>query len=79
MWEMRGEPRHHLSSQGAVLGPRWTAPSKLAPQLGDFAKAEAWAEERDRIRDAILERGWSERARPTRSRSTPTSSTRPRC
>jgi len=59
MWEMRGEPRHHLSSK--VLC--WTALDravKLAPALGQYAKAEAWAEERDRIRAAILERGWSE-------------------
>jgi alpha,alpha-trehalase len=59
MWEMRGEPRHHLSSK--VLC--WTALDravKLAPRLGEFAKAEEWAAERDAIRDAILERGWSE-------------------
>jgi alpha,alpha-trehalase len=60
MWEMRGEPRHHLSSK--VLC--WVALDravKLAPQLGPHARAEAWAEERDRIREAILERGWSEK------------------
>ncbi len=59
MWEMRGEPRHHLSSK--VLC--WTALDravKLAPKLGSHARTEAWAEERDRIRTAILERGWSE-------------------
>jgi GH15 family glucan-1,4-alpha-glucosidase len=59
MWEMRGEPRHHLSSK--VLC--WVALDravKLAPALGSFAKAEEWAVERDRIRDAILEHGWSE-------------------
>jgi GH15 family glucan-1,4-alpha-glucosidase len=59
MWEMRGEPRHHLSSK--VLC--WTALDravKLAPALGAFAKADEWAAERDRIRDAILARGWSE-------------------
>jgi GH15 family glucan-1,4-alpha-glucosidase len=33
---------------------------KLAPSLGSYAKAEAWAEERDLIRAAILERGWSQ-------------------
>jgi alpha,alpha-trehalase len=60
MWEMRGEPRHHLSSK--VLC--WTALDravKMAPALGRFAKTEAWAEERDRVRAAILERGWSEK------------------
>ena len=59
IWEMRGEPRHHLSSK--VLC--WTALDravKLAPVLGEHAKADEWAVERDRIREAILERGWSE-------------------
>jgi GH15 family glucan-1,4-alpha-glucosidase len=59
MWEMRGEPRHHLSSK--VLC--WVALDravKLAPALGEFAKAEEWERERDAIREAILERGWSE-------------------
>ena len=61
MWEMRGDPRHHLSSKVMC----WAAldrATKLAPKLGDYsAKAEAWATERDRIRDAIFERGWSEK------------------
>ncbi len=59
MWEMRGEPRHHLSSK--VLC--WTALDravKLAPELGEHARTDAWAAERDKIRDAVLERGWSE-------------------
>jgi GH15 family glucan-1,4-alpha-glucosidase len=59
MWEMRGEPRHHLSSK--VLC--WTALDravKLAPQLGEHARAEAWAAARDAVRDAILTRGWSD-------------------
>jgi len=60
MWEMRGEPRHHLSSK--VLC--WTALDRavaLAPYLGEYGKAEEWAAERDRIREAVLERGWSEK------------------
>jgi GH15 family glucan-1,4-alpha-glucosidase len=61
MWEMRGDPRHHLSSKVMC----WAAldrATKLAPKLGDYAgNAMHWAEERDRIRDAIFERGWSER------------------
>ena len=60
MWEMRGEPRHHLSSK--VLC--WTALDravKLAPQLGEYAKTADWETARDAIRDAVLERGWSER------------------
>ena len=59
MWEMRGEPRHHLSSK--VLC--WTALDravKLAPQLGEHAKVDEWAAARDEIRAAVLERGWSE-------------------
>jgi GH15 family glucan-1,4-alpha-glucosidase len=59
MWEMRGDPRHHLSSKVMC----WTALDravKLAPRLGEFAKAEEWAAERDAIRDAVLERGWSD-------------------
>ena len=60
MWEMRGEPRHHLSSK--VLC--WVALDravKLAPQLGEHAKVErVGAPSATRIRAAILERGWSE-------------------
>jgi GH15 family glucan-1,4-alpha-glucosidase len=59
MWEMRGEPRHHLSSK--VLC--WTALDravKLAPKLGEHAKADEWAAARDELREAILTRGWSE-------------------
>jgi alpha,alpha-trehalase len=59
MWEMRGEPRHHLSSK--VLC--WTALDralKLAPQLGEYAKTEAWEAARQEIRAAVVERGWSE-------------------
>ncbi|MDP9354460.1 MAG: glycoside hydrolase family 15 protein [Chloroflexota bacterium] len=60
MWEMRGEPRHHLSSKLLC----WVALDravKLAPYLGDQARVEAWITERDRIREAIVARGWSER------------------
>jgi alpha,alpha-trehalase len=60
MWEMRGEPRHHLSSKVFC----WTALDravKLAPQLGDYARVEEWTAERDRIREAVLARGWSGR------------------
>jgi alpha,alpha-trehalase len=60
MWEMRGEPRHHLSSK--VLC--WVALDravKLADQLGMYAKVAEWEAARDEIRDAVLERGWSVR------------------
>ena len=58
MWEMRGEPRHHLSSK--VLC--WVALDRavrLADQLGDYARTEEWEAARDEIRAAVLERGWS--------------------
>jgi alpha,alpha-trehalase len=61
MWEMRGEPQHHLSSKVFC----WTALDravKLAPKLGMHgAKVDEWGAERDRIREAVLERGWSEK------------------
>jgi GH15 family glucan-1,4-alpha-glucosidase len=60
MWEMRGDPQHHLSSK--VLC--WVALDRavaLAPKLGVAAKADEWAAERDGIRQAILNRGWSEK------------------
>src|ERR671937_736714 len=60
MWEMRGEPRHHLSSK--VLC--WVALDRavqLAPALGSYAKTAEWAAARDAIREAILQQGWSEK------------------
>ena len=59
MWEMRGELLHHLSSKVFC----WVALDRavdLAPGLGLHARKEAWAAERDRIREAILARGWSD-------------------
>ncbi len=59
LWEMRGEPQHHLSSK--VLC--WVALDRaiaLAPRLGVHAEVERWTAERDEIREAILTRGWSE-------------------
>lgn len=58
MWEMRGQPRHHVSSKVQC----WVALDravKLAPRLGEFARTEFWAAERDRIRETILEHGCS--------------------
>jgi GH15 family glucan-1,4-alpha-glucosidase len=60
MWEMRGEPQHHVASKMFC----WVALDravKLAPQLGEYARPDEWGAERDRIRDAILDRGWSEK------------------
>jgi len=62
MWEMRGDPRHHLSSK--VLC--WTALDRavrLAPHLGEHAKLDEWTAARDEIHAAVLERGWSEARR----------------
>jgi alpha,alpha-trehalase len=59
MWEMRGEPRHHLSSK--VLC--WVALDRaiaLAPRLDMHAEVEHWTAERERVREAVLTRGWSE-------------------
>src|SRR4051794_8854995 len=59
IWEMRGEPRHHLCSRVMC----WVALDravKLSPQLGQYAKEAEWAAARDEIREAILTRGWSE-------------------
>jgi alpha,alpha-trehalase len=59
MWEMRGEPQHHVSSKVFC----WVALDRaveLAPRLGQHGRAREWEAERDRIREAILERGWSE-------------------
>ncbi len=59
MWEMRGEPRHHLSSK--VLC--WVALDravKLADRLGEYGKPDQWRAAADEIREAVLTRGWSE-------------------
>ena len=58
MWEMRGEPSHHVSSKVMC----WVALDRavrLGPRLGEHARVEAWAPARDAVRDAILEHGWS--------------------
>jgi GH15 family glucan-1,4-alpha-glucosidase len=60
IWEMRGQPMHHLSSKVMC----WTALDRavaLAPELGEHAKVAEWSAARDEIRAAILTRGWSER------------------
>ncbi len=60
MWEMRGEPLHHLSSKVMC----WVALDravKLAPALADHSRADEWAAERDRVRQVILDRGWSDK------------------
>ena len=59
IWEIRGEPRHFLHSKlmcwvaldrAVRLAPRWEAGEE---------RVAGWRAERDRIREAIEERGWS--------------------
>jgi GH15 family glucan-1,4-alpha-glucosidase len=59
IWEARNEPRHYLS--GKLYS--WVALDRavrLADRIGAPAKRQAWAAERDRVREAILSQGWSE-------------------
>ena len=61
MWEVRGEPRHFLYSKLIC----WAALDRavgLARRLGAEERVAGWAGERDRIRRAIEDLGWSERA-----------------
>jgi len=61
MWEARDTSRHYLSSKVMC----WVALDRavrLAPLLGDDAPVQRWAEARDRVRTAVLTKGWSERA-----------------
>lgn len=62
MWEMRAEPRHHVSSKLLC----WSALDRglrLAEKLDLNAPVSKWEREREAIRSAILEQGWSERRR----------------
>jgi GH15 family glucan-1,4-alpha-glucosidase len=61
IWELRGEPRHHLYSKLMC----WVALDRactLADALHATDHLERWKHERERIRTAILERGWSDTA-----------------
>jgi GH15 family glucan-1,4-alpha-glucosidase len=58
IWEARAGPQHYLS--GKLYS--WVAldrATRLAPRIGAADRIEAWSRERDRIREAILTRGWS--------------------
>jgi alpha,alpha-trehalase len=62
IWEVRGEPRDFLYSKLMC----WVALDRaiaLADPLGAKDRVEGWTTARDEIRAAILEHGWSERAR----------------
>lgn len=62
IWEMRGEPRHFLYSKLMC----WVALDRAA-RLGRELRAEdrvaRWCAERDQIRKAILDDGWSDTAK----------------
>ena len=61
IWEKRGPERHHVASKVMC----WVALDRavrLAEVLDAEDRAEAWALERDAVRAAVLEHGWSERA-----------------
>jgi GH15 family glucan-1,4-alpha-glucosidase len=61
MWEARDEERHYISAKVMC----WVALDraiKLAPRLGEHADTKRWEMAREEVREAILERGWSEEA-----------------
>jgi len=61
MWEARDQRRQYLSSKVMC----WVALDRavrLAPLLGDGASPDRWEEARERVRAAVLAKGWSERA-----------------
>jgi GH15 family glucan-1,4-alpha-glucosidase len=61
IWEVRGEPRDFLYSKLMC----WVALDRavaLADSLRASDRVEAWEQTQDQIREAILTRGWSDRA-----------------
>jgi GH15 family glucan-1,4-alpha-glucosidase len=61
MWEARDRQRQYVSSK--VLC--WVALDRaidLAPRLGERADPTSWRRARQRVRDAVLAKAWSERA-----------------
>jgi len=58
MWETRDGDQVHTYSAAMCLVALDRA-VQLAPRLGDRADAEGWAQERDRIRAAVLDRAWN--------------------
>ncbi len=62
MWEARDRQRQYLSSKVMC----WVALDRairLAPMLGHRARVARWEEARERVRTAVLTKGWSEAAR----------------
>src|SRR5216683_2303107 len=62
IWEARGAPRDFLYSK-LMCWVALDSAISLADQLGARAKVSAWTATREEIRRAIVERGWSERAK----------------
>jgi alpha,alpha-trehalase len=61
IWEIRGEPRDFVYSKLMC----WVALDRavdLADRLDASTRVELWKQTRDEIREAILTRGWSDRA-----------------
>jgi GH15 family glucan-1,4-alpha-glucosidase len=61
IWEIRGEPRHFLYSKLMC----WVALERavaLADRIDGRERVAGWEQARDEIRQAILTRGWSDRA-----------------
>jgi len=61
LWEQRGEPRHFLYSKLMC----WVALDRaihLAERLEAEDRVDMWTKTRDEIEDAILQRGWNDRA-----------------
>ncbi|HEX4777874.1 MAG TPA: glycoside hydrolase family 15 protein [Acidimicrobiia bacterium] len=61
IWEIRGEPRHFVYSKLMC----WVALDRavaLADRLDAAHRVDAWCAARERIRDAILTRGWNDDA-----------------
>jgi alpha,alpha-trehalase len=61
IWEIRGEPGDFLYSKLMC----WVALDRavaLADHLGALDRVEAWKQTQEQIREAILTRGWSDRA-----------------
>ncbi len=61
IWEVRGGPQHFLYSK-LMCWAGLDRAVRLAPRLDREAQVPRWSEVRDRIRQAILDRGWSDRA-----------------
>ncbi|MBA2272863.1 MAG: glycoside hydrolase family 15 protein [Actinobacteria bacterium] len=61
LWEQRGEPQHFVYSKLMC----WVALDRaiyLADQLGGNDRVDRWERIREEIKEAILERGWSDEA-----------------